>query len=408
MSNDLTDTQEALVDDKKFLKDLAVNCASKEKEWAERTKARSEELLALQETIKILNDDDALELFKKTLASASLLQMRERNDKVRATALAILKDAKHMRATDRDLLLLALGSKAKDFSKVIKIIDGMITNLKKEQVDDDAKKEYCEKALDEAASKLKTLKGQIDDLETSIADAKEAVKTYTTDLETLKDSIKALDKSVADASYNRKEDHEDFTGLMSGNAAAKELIEFAKNRLQKFYNPSLYKPPATTAAPSPFFVQINAHVHHKDTQPGPAPGDFGEQKKQESGGVIAMMDTLVKDLDKEMTEAQFAEENAQKEYEELIADSAAKREEDSKAVTDKEKAKAEAEASLQEDTELKRGTTGQFLAAGQYKAQVHGECDWFVSNFDLRKSARADEIENLVNSKAAINGTAEA
>merc|ERR1740133_967376 len=58
MKADLTDAEEALIEDKKFLGDLDSNCATKEKEWGERTKMRSEELLALQETIKFLNDDD--------------------------------------------------------------------------------------------------------------------------------------------------------------------------------------------------------------------------------------------------------------------------------------------------------------------------------------------------------------
>merc|ERR1719379_2018315 len=78
MKNDLEDTQETLEEDKKFLANLGKTCEAKKKEWEERCKLRSEELLALSDTIKILNDDDALELFKKTLpsASASLLQIQ--------------------------------------------------------------------------------------------------------------------------------------------------------------------------------------------------------------------------------------------------------------------------------------------------------------------------------------------
>merc|ERR1719172_339203 len=76
MKNDLSETEEALIEDQKFLADLKKNCGTKEAEWAERCKTRSEELLALAETIKILNDDDALELFKKTLPSASLIQIK--------------------------------------------------------------------------------------------------------------------------------------------------------------------------------------------------------------------------------------------------------------------------------------------------------------------------------------------
>merc|ERR1719331_2942247 len=79
MKNDLGDTAEALVEDKKFLADLEKNCATKQAEWETIVKTRNEELLALADTIKVLNDDDALELFKKTLpGSASFMQLKVR------------------------------------------------------------------------------------------------------------------------------------------------------------------------------------------------------------------------------------------------------------------------------------------------------------------------------------------
>merc|ERR1740129_1433299 len=67
MKEDLSDTQETLAEDTKFLKELETSCKTKTAEWEERSKTRAEELVALADTIKILNDDDALELFKKTL-----------------------------------------------------------------------------------------------------------------------------------------------------------------------------------------------------------------------------------------------------------------------------------------------------------------------------------------------------
>merc|ERR1740121_2416951 len=69
--NDLEDTKDALADDSKFLAELDAGCDKKAAEWEVIKKTRAEELLALAETIKVLNDDDALELFKKTLPSAS-------------------------------------------------------------------------------------------------------------------------------------------------------------------------------------------------------------------------------------------------------------------------------------------------------------------------------------------------
>merc|ERR1719420_746845 len=91
LKEDLDDTTAAFMEDQKFLADLDKNCATKEKEWAERQKTRQDELLAIADTIKILNDDDALELFKKTAPSASLLQIQVTTKQLLSQALKALK-----------------------------------------------------------------------------------------------------------------------------------------------------------------------------------------------------------------------------------------------------------------------------------------------------------------------------
>merc|ERR1719502_184802 len=68
---DLEATTKAVDEDTKFKANLAKTCATKQKEWDERQKTRSEEIAAISDTIKMLNSDDALELFKKTLPSAA-------------------------------------------------------------------------------------------------------------------------------------------------------------------------------------------------------------------------------------------------------------------------------------------------------------------------------------------------
>merc|ERR1719162_1365654 len=90
-ANDLEDTKEDLEESKKFLADLDVNCENKKKEWALYQKMQGEELLALADTIKVLNDDDALELFKKTLpGSASFMQITVSSKAMQQKALAAL------------------------------------------------------------------------------------------------------------------------------------------------------------------------------------------------------------------------------------------------------------------------------------------------------------------------------
>merc|ERR1719217_1879091 len=244
MKNDLGDTAEALEEDKKFLADLEKNCAKKAAEWDEIVKTRNEELAALADTIKVLNDDDALELFKKTLpgASASFLQVQVTSKAMRARALEELRGA-HSRRPQMDFIALAIQGKKIGFETVIKMIDEMVVTLKTEQADDDAKKEYCAKEFDAADDKKKSLEITIKDLETAIEDANEGIATLKDEIAALEKSIKALDKAVAEATEQRKEENEEFTQLMASDSAAKELLGFAMNRLNKFYNPKLYVAP---------------------------------------------------------------------------------------------------------------------------------------------------------------------
>merc|ERR1719487_960194 len=209
MKNDLTDSQEGLIEDKKFLADLDKNCATKQKEWAEICKMRALELEALADTIKILNDDDALELFKKTLPS-SFVQIQVTADSLRARALSIVQKAQQSSQVGRpqlDLIALTLRGKKIGFEKVIAMIDEMVVNLKAEQVADDDKKEYCSVSLDTADDKKKELEHSIAGLETSIAKSNDAIAALKAEVEALEDAIKALDKMVVEATENRKQEN---------------------------------------------------------------------------------------------------------------------------------------------------------------------------------------------------------
>merc|ERR1719181_1347707 len=89
----------------------------------------------------------------------------------------------------------------------------------------------------------KGLERSVSNLEKAIAKEKEAIAALADEIKALEDGIVALDKSVAEATEQRKEENAEYTELMASNNAAKELLGFAKNRLNKFYNPKLYKAP---------------------------------------------------------------------------------------------------------------------------------------------------------------------
>merc|ERR1719482_1167671 len=110
----------------------------------------------------------------------------------------------------------------------------------------------------------------------------------------------------------------------------------AKNRLNKFYNPSLYKPPPKREL-SEEDRAAQAAGEFVQEAPGPAPEAPGpyEKKTEESNGIIRMLDMMVQDLDKEMQLAGVEEKNAQEEYETTLADAKTKRAEDTTSISDK-------------------------------------------------------------------------
>merc|ERR1719422_3178 len=127
-------------------------------------------------------------------------------------------------------------------------------------------------------------------------------------------------------------------------------------------------------------------------------------KSAEGNGVIAMIDLLVADLDKEMQEADVSEKNAQENYEVMMKESAAKRAADSKSITDKSAEKASTEESLQSEADMKADTSKMHMNTMKHISSLHGECDFLLKYFDARKQARADESESLANAKAALSG----
>jgi len=398
MEEDLDDSSKTLLEDKKFLSELEKDCGTKEEEWNTRCKIRAEELLAIGDTIKILNDDDALDLFKKTLPSPSLLQTQTTSGAVKQRVWRILKRSGS--DTRVGLIALALRSTSQNvFDKVIGMIDEMVGLLQEEQVSDDQKKQYCEAELDKTEDEKKSLERKVDDLLKAQEEGKETLATLGEEIEALSDGIKALDKQVAEATENRKEENAEYKEDMANNVAAKKILELAKGRLAKFYSPK------SAAAAS--LVSVGQH-DVESAAPPPPPETWGAYKKQteEAGGILGMMQMMITDVEKEITESKTEEKNAQEEYDQLMVDSGEKRRMDSKTLSDKESAKADLEKSLQQMAKEEKTTKFEVMTTAETLKDLHLECDWLLSNFEARKEARAGEIDALKKAKAVLSGAA--
>merc|ERR550537_1888001 len=300
----------------------------------------------------------------------------------------------------KHLMLLALKSGLRGFEKVVGMVDGMVGVLEEEQVQDDKQDVWCLDELDKAAEEIKATEVDLEEVRAAIDEGRNAVAGVASDIEALQAGLVELDKSVAEATEQRKKEHQDYIDSAAMNQATVELIGMAKNRMNKFYNPTLYKEPEKVE--EEFFAQLKV----RRAAPGPPPEmPSGEYKKSESSsGVIAMMDDMINDVEDDMAEGKRDEEEAQKDYEEEMNDAATKRSTDAKLIVTKEGEKAEKTTKLEEDKELKR-TKGDQLDVMETKLDnLHKTCDFLVEQYAKIKEERTKEEEGLKASKQVLSG----
>merc|ERR1719359_2193035 len=217
--------------------------------------------------------------------------------------------------TQLELLEFSLKAKKVDFSKVLAMIDGMVAVLKEEQQDDDTQKAFCDSDIEKSTREKKDTEEAVAASEAFVEETTAESAATAEEIVALQKEIKALDKAVAEATEQRKEEHAEYLVFQQQSNAALQLIDKAKNRLNKFYSPTMYKEAPTkelteeekiyamsgrsdmiaTAAPEfiagttqTVFAEIRRSHSHDDAAPPPPPETWGAYQKKDgkSNGVM--------------------------------------------------------------------------------------------------------------------------
>jgi hypothetical protein len=430
----LEDQTVELADSEKFLNNLDEQCATKQKEWDERQKVRAQEVAAVSEAIEILNDDDALDTFKKAIPSASfaqdgiaLLQRSSRKASPLQRSATIMAKMTHkplVHSPQSSLMLFTLKSKLQrmarsgttgGFDGVTKMIDDLVEVEKKEQTDDDTEKPWCNGEFDKSSREETSEKHEIEVLEADLAQKTDQLAEYEEDIATMSEQISELDKAVADATEERKEGHEQYLEETHMSQVAVELVEKARQRMLKFYNPVLYKAPPKRERTMEekiidggFFAQVRRTLRlTSKVAPPVAPETFdgaAPEKNNKSTGVIALLDQIIGDLKDDLKESERSEKSAQKDYQTLMSDSQAKRQGLTQGIKSREAEKAGIAIKKEDTEEKEHADETDVLLIEKHVSELHGSCDFILNNYDVRREARAQELEELKNAKAALAG----
>jgi hypothetical protein len=433
--NALEDAQEEKADAQKMLNTLETTCSTRKLEWEAHFKTRADEVTAISETIAMLNDDDALDIFKKAAPSA-LLQggatrlLQSGTHQAAFQAFENLRLAVHrsqaaqqaLRRSPAGLLQenapeAAAPAASEKENELEKIPGHMIENLEQEHEDDAKKKEFCaaEIAKSEAAEKAK--QDALEATDAELEQLTDEVATIDEEIAGIQKEIAEIDQTVAKATELRKAEHADYVESLTMADAAVALLGKAKNRLMKFYNPVLYKAPPKKEmsledkllAGGSSFVQRLARKHASGAFLQLAKKQLPElptvpvYEKKNSGGVTALLDKLSQELVMGKTEAVHDETDAQKDYVELMQESSTSRAASQKSIVAKNDDKATLETRLLEAKDSKKQTFAELTNAHELTQTLHTTCDFLLQHFEEREEARNGEVENLKAAKQLLH-----
>jgi len=443
----LGSTKTELKSDNKVESALSKECKARHREYDEEAKTRAQEMAAITDTIAFLNNDAATQLFKKTMSSpVSFLQLQVAPTQLKGDALAALQSSLPSGKRDPriELMAIALRSKKTSFTKVLQMMDDMIALLNKEMKNDADKKVFCESEIGQTSDQKAEIDQAISDLTKAVTQTTSKLQSAKSDIKSKTDGVVTLDKQVAEAKQNRREEHQDYQANLQANGAAKSILNVATNRLASFYNKqaaallqvkapphhktqvvgkalkvkSIYTSKRSAVHASPMsetgkaslsalfdvegafsFAQVGMQTDVEDK-----PTYAAAKKRDDGKKVVALIGSLIDDIDTEVKEMTRSENEAQSVYESALQDSAEKRAGEVKAISQLEGFKAEAEMELHNMMLSVKDKTKESAGKGKYLKDLHKTCDWLVTNFKIRKSARTSEIDAIQKAKQVLTG----
>mmetsp|Transcript_19980 Transcript_19980/g.45499 ORF Transcript_19980/g.45499 Transcript_19980/m.45499 type:complete len:697 (+) Transcript_19980:67-2157(+) len=386
---DIEDTRSSLSADEQFLMMLKEKCQMTDKEWEERQKTRQLEMQAVSKALAVLSGDDAHDLFTRTFNPALLQEESQATSARRDQAAKILSAAASKLHNPR-LATLAYKVRLDAFTRVKKAIDDMIAQLLKEKADEIKHKDFCVEEFNTNQLQTEKKEREKQDLTAKIEDLELTIKTLTEEIDALKAAIAEMQVQLKRAGEDREKENKVFQTTVADQRETQKLLKAALSVLGEFYGKKE--------------AALVQHGRQEPVGPPPPAGFETYKKNSASGGVMGLLTQIINDAKAMEAETIRSEEDAQKAYEDFVKETNGSIETKSKEIVDKSEIKAKAEMDLVDTKEAKESTMLELEQLSNYNAELHQSCDFVMKNFEVRQTARDEEVEALRQAKAILSG----
>lgn len=383
-------TQEALSADEKFLANMLKGCKNEDEEYNKRRAIRSEEIVAISETISILTADEARGLYRTTI---TLLQISSKEQDRRAERAFQRIAAVARKHGNWALVSLAVHAQLDAFTKVKKVMDKMLRDLARQQKEEYAKWEECKANIDKTEDDIKVGLQTKEDLDEKHKGLVNLIETLSQEISNLQDEEHDMKVALKAAGELRKDQNEVYQTAIMNQRATTNILNKALARLKMFYS-------------TKGFVQVSDEP--KENIPGwappPPPKGRAYGKSSGAGPVIQLLMKVIENSEVEEKQLELDEQNSQKLYSEFVSSTTAGIEAHRAAIAEKQTRRSEAKSakSVVEGDQL--ANDDQLAKLTELLKAHHLECDYLIKYFDIRQQARAEEMDAITDAKAVLSG----
>merc|ERR1719337_262146 len=385
---DLEDTRNNLSADEEFLMMLKEKCSMTDGEWEERQKTRQLEMEACSKALAVLSSDDAHDLFTKTF-DPSFVQKESAMHSERRTQASKLLSAVARKVQNPRLATLAVRVRLDAFTRVKKAIDDMVAQLLKEKEDEIKHKDFCVEEFNTNELETEKKERQKADLTAKSEDLQMTIKQLTEAIDALKSEVAEMQVQMKRAGEDREKENKEFQMTVADQRATQKLLTAALNILKGFYAKKAKAALVQTDEPA---------------GPPPPPGFEAYKKNAAAGGVMGMIQQIINDAKAMEAETIRSEEDAQKAYEDFVKETNASIEAKSKDIVNKSQNKAKADDDLVDSKKDKAAVMLDLEQLRNGNAELHQSCDFVMKNFEIRQTARDEEVDALKQAKAILSG----
>jgi len=401
------ETYAQLTSDQKLLTSAQDSCKEKAYQFAQRSAMRADELKGINLTINILTSNSSKATFSSA-AAVSFTQLARSKASLANSASGVRQQAygvlKAVASKYRDMKLAQIAVKVKSggaFDRVIQTIDAQIKHLRSEEKADVEHRDRCQNEIRDNAATLAELAETIEKTTTHIDRLTSKKTEAQSELADLLKELNGTETDIANLTSERSEERAAFLVAVKHDKEALILIKAAVKQVTAFFKKN--KISVSLAQEQEFSLLAHSHGYK------PAP-DAGFKDANYKGGqdsttaLVAMMDMVKEDMQKEVENGQQEDAENQELYEkDYEAFKELLESQESKEIS-LNKLLAELEGEIETKKETNSTKTDEHSAETDEKKNLVVNCAWIKTKFGERREKRKDEITGLVEAKGLLAG----